>query len=58
MKQDFHPSVQVFSWNSMISFFFNFGMVLETHMKLCVTEPDLPENFLGPQNWKYEPKMG
>ena len=33
-------------------------MVLETHMKLCVTEPDLPENFLGPQNWKNEPKMG
>ena len=24
-------------WNSVISFFLNFGMMLETHMKLCVT---------------------
>ena len=32
-------------------------MVLETHMKLCVTEPDfLGKKFL-PQNWEKGPKM-
>ena len=37
------PSVHVSSWNWTISFFFlfvNFGMVLETLAKFCVTEPD------------------
>ena len=29
------------------SFFLKFGMVLETHMKLCVTEPD----------WEKRPKI-
>ena len=33
-------------------FFLNFGMVLETHMKLCVTEPDFPEKCFWP------PKLG
>ena len=37
------PSVRVFSWNCIISFFLDFGTVLEIHMKLCVTEPDFPE---------------
>ena len=39
-------------------FFLNFGMVLETYMKLCVTEPDFPGNFFCPQNWENGPKMG
>ena len=41
------PSVRVYSWNCIISFFLNFGTVLEIYMKLCVTEADFPEkNFL------------
>ena len=36
-------------------------MVLETHMKLCVTEPDFPGNFVS-QKWgkwaKNGPKTG
>ena len=40
-------------------FFLNFGMVLEIHMKLCVTEPDFPEKFFFcPKNWENGPKMG
>ena len=31
--------------------FLNFGMVLETHMKLCVTELDFPGKFFLPQKW-------
>ena len=31
------PSEQVCFWNCIISFFLNFGMVLETHVKMCVT---------------------
>ena len=34
-------------------------MVLETHIKLCVTEPDFPEEKkFCPQNWENGPKMG
>ena len=33
-------------------FFLNFGTVLETHMKLCVTEPDFLVNFLCSKNWE------
>ena len=34
-------------------------MVLETHMKLCVTEPDFSEKKkFGPKNWENRPKMG
>ena len=33
-------------------------MVLETHMKLCVTELDFPGKFFLPQNWKNGPKTG
>ena len=33
-------------------------MVLETHMKFCVTEPDFPEKNFLPQNWENGPKMG
>ena len=31
-------------------------MVLENHMKLCMTEPDFFENVC-PQNWENGPKM-
>ena len=33
------PSVQAFSWNWIISFLLNFGMVLETQMKWSLTKP-------------------
>ena len=33
-------------------------MILEIHMKLCVTEPDVPEKNLLLQNWENEPKIG
>ena len=37
-------------------------MLLEIHMKLCVTEPDFPGKFFLPQKWgkwaKNEPKQG
>ena len=32
-------------------------MVLETHMKLCVTELDFSEKDFCPQNWENRPKM-
>ena len=32
-------------------------MVLENHMKLCVTDPDFPEKKFCPQNWENETKM-
>ena len=32
-------------------------MVVETHMKLCVTEPDFTGNFFCPKNWENGPKM-
>ena len=38
-------------------FFLNFGMMLETHMKLCVTEPHFPEIFFCPKIWENGPKM-
>ena len=33
-------------------------MVLETHMKLCVTEPDFPGKMFFLQNWENGPKIG
>ena len=30
-------------------FFLNFDMILETHMQLCMTEPNFLENFFLPQ---------
>ena len=33
-------------------------MVLETHMKLCVTEPDFPEKCFFPKKWENGPKVG
>ena len=33
-------------------------MVLEAHMKLCVTEPDFAEIFFCPQNWENKLKIG
>ena len=43
-------------------FFLNFGMVLESHVKLCMTEPDFLGNFfLLPKLGKWaqnEPKTG
>ena len=35
----------------------NFGMMQETQMKLCMTEPDFPEIFFCPKNWENRPKM-
>ena len=32
-------------------------MVLESHMKLCVAEPDFPEKKFSPKNWENGPKM-
>ena len=40
-------SVQVFSWNCIISFFQNFGMMLGTHMKLCTTAGFSRKNFFA-----------
>ena len=39
-------------------FFLNFGLVLETHIKLCMTEPDFLDNFFLTQNLENGPKMG
>ena len=33
-------------------------MVLETHMKLCVTEPDFPGKVFCLKNWENGPKIG
>ena len=33
-------------------------MVLEIHMKLCLTEPDFPEKSFCPKNWENSPKIG
>ena len=38
-------SVQAFSWNTIIIFLVNFGMVPEIQMKMCVTETDVHEKF-------------
>ena len=32
-------------------------MVLETHTKLCMTEPHLPGKMFCPQNWESGSKM-
>ena len=32
--------------------------MLETHMKLCMTEVDFPEKKFCPKNWGNEPKIG
>ena len=40
-------------------FCLNFGMVLETHLKLCMSESDFPEKcFFCPQNYENGPKTG
>ena len=37
-------------FHCIISFFLNFGMILETHLRLCLAEQDIPEkNFLPPK---------
>ena len=36
--------------------FSNFGLVLEIHMNLCVTELDSPENVFSLQNWEIDQK--
>ena len=33
-------------------------MLLETHMKLCITEPDFRGNFFCPKNGENGPKTG
>ena len=42
-------SFRAFCRNCIISFFLSFGMVLETHMNLCVTVPDFLEKLFLPQ---------
>ena len=39
-------------------FFLNFDLVLQTHIKLCVTEPDIPEKKICPKNWENGSKKG
>ena len=39
-------------------FFLNFGIVLETHTRLCATEPDFPEKIFCPKNWENKPVVG
>ena len=39
-------------------FFLNFGMVLESHMKLCMTELDFPEKIFWTKNQKNGPETG
>ena len=41
-----------FSLNFIINFFLNFGMVIGTHVKLCVAEPDFLRKFFCPQIWE------
>ena len=42
-----------FSWNHTYKFFLNFGMVPETHLKLCVTKLDfLKKKFWSQSLWK------
>ena len=46
-------SAWAFSWNRIYKFFLNFGMVPETHLKLCVTKLDfLKKNFWSQNLWK------
>ena len=33
-------------------------MVLETYMKMCVTEPDFLPKKIFPKNWENGPKTG
>ena len=33
-------------------------MVVESHVKLCLTEPDIPGKIFCPQNWENGLKMG
>ena len=36
----------------------NFSMVLETLMKMCLTEPECLEKFFLPSNWEDRPNIG
>ena len=38
-------------------FFLNFGVLLETRVKLLVTEPDFLGKKICPQDWESGPKM-
>ena len=50
-------SFWVFSWNCIIIFFLNFCMVLEIHLKLCMTDSDFQEKFfLPPKTRKMDQK--
>ena len=51
------PSIWDFSWNWTISFFLNFVMVVETHFRLCVTEPHFLEK-LSPKIEEMAQKIG
>ena len=50
------PSVQAFSWNCIIVFFLNFSIVLETHLKLCMTAGFSRKIF--PLKLENRPKIG
>ena len=39
-------------------FFLNFGIVQQSHVKLCVTELVFPVKFFFPKNWENGPKKG
>ena len=39
-------------------FFLNFGIVLQSHVKLCVTGLVSPRKFFFPKNWENGPKTG
>ena len=50
------PSALAFSWNCIIYFFLNFGMALETHMKLCVTAEFSRNFFFAQKNGEMDQK--
>ena len=53
------PSVSLeFFLELYLRFFLNFSMVLETHMKLCVTEPDFLGKYFLPQKFRKWTKNG
>ena len=39
-------------------FFLNFGIVQQSHVKLCMTELVFPVKFFFPKNWENGPKKG
>ena len=50
------PSEKAFVLEFFRYFFLNFGLVLQTHIRLSVTEPDIPEKKIYSKNWENGPK--